>query len=120
MTNPDDPIACLIDEPRIYYLSERPAACPLLRTQDCYRHKFAGLITAVRDRRPKVVLARIPRELRGKQHEQADIRSAILADLESHFGPPAVVIRDHYQITDVINSDVCILQPKDKAHPAET
>ncbi len=110
LTTESDPIACLLDEPRIYWLSQRPAVYPLVRMQDCYSHKFPGLLRAVCDRMPKVVLARIPRAFRDTTDHGA-IQSAVFKELTRYFGPPARMIRQRYRITEIINNDVCILEP---------
>ncbi len=111
LTGQNDPIVCLIDEPRLYYLSQRPPAYPLLRTQSCYSNLFPGLFEAIRTKQPKVLLARLPAARRGTVDPKA-AEPAVLADLENCFGPSSRVVRENYNLTEIINGDVCILQPK--------
>jgi hypothetical protein len=110
LTSDNDPIVCLIDEPRLYYLAQRPPAHPLLRTQECYSTFFPGLFETIRSRQPKVLLARLPAELRGTT-DPAAAEPAVLADLDRYFGPPAHALHGQYRLTEIINADVCILQP---------
>ncbi|MGQ9650547.1 MAG: hypothetical protein ACUVXJ_10590 [Phycisphaerae bacterium] len=111
LTRTNDPIVCLVDEPRLYYLAQRPPAYPLLRTQVCYSNMFPALFEAIRTQHPKVLLARLPAGLRGNGDVKA-AEAAVLADLESYFGPPARVVREEYTLAEVVNGDLCILQPK--------
>lgn len=111
LTGETDPIVCLVDEPRLYYLAQRPPAYPLLRTQVCYSSMFPALFEAIRTQHPKVLLARLPVGARGAGDARA-AEAAVLADLEGYFGPPARVVRDEYRLTEVVNGDLCILQPK--------
>ena len=113
LTDSTDPIACLIDEPRIYYLAQRPCVSPLIRTQSCYRHKFPALFEAIEERRPKVVLARVPEPFR-ESHDRTAITATVFDAIEDHFGPSARRLRSTYRITEIINNDVCILQPVER------
>jgi len=117
LTGENDPIVCLIDEPRLYYLARRPPAYPLLRTQACYSSFFPGLFDTIRSRQPKVLLARLPAGLRG-QTDVAAAEPALLGELERYFGPPARSLRGQYRLTEIINGDVCILRPSSVV-PAE-
>lgn len=111
LTAESDPIVCLIDEPRLYYLAQRPPAYPLLRTQTCYSGLFAGLFEAIASRQPKVLVARLPADLRGRS-DLTMAEPTLMDDLERCFGPPARILRDRYRLTDIINNDLCILQPR--------
>jgi hypothetical protein len=111
LTQTNDPIVCLVDEPRLYYLAQRPPAYPLLRTQICYSNTFPALFDAIGTQHPKVLLARLPDGARGTSDVKA-AEAAVLAGLESYFGPSARVVREAYSLTEVVNGDLCILQPK--------
>lgn len=111
LTTHNDPIICLVDEPRLYYLAQRPPAYPLLRTQACYSSLFPGLFETIRDGQPKIILARLPASLRGT-HEPSTAEPAVMAELEAFFGPLAGVLRDRYRVAEIINGDVCILRPR--------
>ena len=77
--------------------------------QVAYRHMFGEYMQAIRDRRPKVVVARVPERLRGST-DTAAIQAAVFDATEAFFGPCGRVIREHYHLTSLIE-DVCILQP---------
>lgn len=109
LTAENDPIATLFHEARIYCFSRRPSVHKLLSTHVSFRHMFPAYMQAIRDRKPKVIAARIPQRLR-KSHDVAAIQSAVYDEAESCFGPPAAVIRECYRVTDVID-DVCLLTP---------
>lgn len=111
LTSETDPIICLVDEPRLYYLAQRPPAYPLLRTQICYSNMFPALFEAIGTQHPKVLLARVPDGTRGTGDVKA-AEAAVLAGLESCFGSSARVVREEYSLTEVVNGDLCILQPK--------
>lgn len=111
LTQTNDPIVCLVDEPRLYYLAQRPPACPLLRTQICYSTMFPALFEAIGTQHPKVLLARLPDGARGTSDVKA-AEAAVLAGLESDFGPSARVVREAYSLTEVVNGDLCILRPQ--------
>jgi hypothetical protein len=108
LTTATDPIACLIDEPRLYLLAQRPAAFPLLRTQDCYASMFADYIETIRERQPKVVLARVPEQVCGA-NDPAAVEEAVFDDLAQSFHPSAAELRPLYRAVEVIQ-EVCILR----------
>jgi len=116
LTAETDPIACLINEPRLYYLAQRPAAHRLIMTNELYEPLFAEFVQAICELRPKVVLARVPAAVRGSQ-DMAAIQKAVFDATESFFGPAAKGMRDVYHVTEVID-DVCILQPVASHHKA--
>ncbi len=110
LTAKTEPIALLFLDTRIYLLAQRPPVHHLLFFGgpgfDMWYPQF---MQSIRDARPQVVLARIPRDLRGEQ-DRARIASAIYAAAESMFGPPGRVIQEHYRIAEIID-DVCLLRP---------
>jgi len=110
LTAETDPIACLFLDTRIYYFSRRPMthfiAFVFCRGWDQWYPEF---MQAIREKRPKAVLARIPTTFRGRR-DPAVIQPVIYDEVESKFGPPGKVIRECYRVTEVID-DVCILQP---------
>lgn len=120
LTDESDPIACLFHEMRIYYFSKRPPVHRLLPVQPVFRHMFADYMHAIRERRPKVIVARRPGAEKNRwlssvsavsgEAEMAAVEAAVFDATEAHFGPEGRVIRDLYHITDIID-DVCILQP---------
>ncbi len=110
LTNENNPIASLMHEARFYYFARRPSVYKLIAMQEAYRHMFAEYMQAIRSRRPKVLVARIPEALRLSQDLQA-IQAAVYTQTETFFGPPGTTIRELYQVVETID-DVCILQPK--------
>ncbi|MBI4580853.1 MAG: hypothetical protein HY718_14185 [Planctomycetes bacterium] len=108
LTAENEPIATLCHEARIYYFARRPPVCRLVSMHVAYQHMFADYMQAIRDRRPKVIVARIPEPLRGSR-DLAAIETAVFREAESFFGPPAAVLRDLYRVSETID-DVCILQ----------
>ncbi|MBP7937660.1 MAG: hypothetical protein KA354_23715, partial [Phycisphaerae bacterium] len=110
LTGPDEPIALLFREPRIYQLAQRPPAHPLLVINEWTTPLFDEFLTVVGGTRPKAVVARIPELARGME-DRAAVEAAILADVESFFGDKGRIIREHYRLAEVID-DVGILQPR--------
>jgi len=110
LTREDEPIATLFHEARIYYFARRPAVYKLLCMQSIYAHMFADYMQAIHDRRPKVIVARIPERLRESGDLHA-IEAAVFNEAESFFGPPARTIRELYHVTERID-DLCLLAPK--------
>lgn len=119
LTGPDDPIACLINEPRLYYLSQRPAAHPMIIPSPAFAPMFEDFIRTLHETRPPVLLARVPRPARDQAPadqitvagETEAINEAVFREAEAHFGPSVRLLIEHYHVTDVID-DVCILQPR--------
>jgi hypothetical protein len=109
LTEENDPIACLLVEPRVYYLAQRPPVFRLFVPQPVYRFLFDDFMEAIKKVRPKVVLARIPAEARESDDINV-IEPAVFKDTEAVYGKQGDVIRKHYRVTEVID-DVCILQP---------
>ena len=110
LTADTDPIALLFLDTRIYLLSHRPPVHHLLFLGGPgFDRWYPEFMRSIREKRPQVVLARIPRELRG-EHDRSRIASAIYASAESMFGPPASVIQEHYRVAEIID-DVCLLRP---------
>ncbi|MCH8242778.1 MAG: hypothetical protein IH897_09235 [Planctomycetes bacterium] len=70
---------------------------------------YPAFMRSIREKRPQVVLARIPRELRG-EHDRSQIASAFYAAAESMFRPPGRVIQERYRVAEIID-DVCLLRP---------
>ena len=64
---------------------------------------------SIHEKRPQVVLARIPREQRF-EHDLSPIASAFYAAAESMFRPPGRVIQERYRVAEIID-DVCLLRP---------
>ncbi|HOW70494.1 MAG TPA: hypothetical protein PKY77_07835 [Phycisphaerae bacterium] len=110
LTRPDEPIALLFREPRIYQLAQRPPAHPLLVINEWTTPLFDEFLAAVGRTRPKVVVARIPESVRGIA-DRAFVEAVVLADVESFFGDKGRTIREQYRLTEVID-DVGILQPR--------
>jgi hypothetical protein len=110
MTTANEPIGSLMHEARFYYFSHRPSVYKLIAMQDAYRHMFADYMQAIRSRRPKVLVARIPEPLRSSRDLQA-IQAAVFEQTEAFFGPPGTAVRELYRATETID-DVCILQPR--------
>jgi hypothetical protein len=71
LTGENDPIACLLHDARIFYFARRPSVYKLIAMQDVYQHLFPAYMQAIRDRRPKVIVARIPDALR-PSHDLSD------------------------------------------------
>jgi hypothetical protein len=110
MTGEDEPIATLFHEARIYYFAQRPCVYKLMAMQDAYRHMFGDYMQAIRDRRPKVIAARIPERLR-ESGDVTAIQEAVFNEAETFFGEPGRTIRELYQVTELID-DVCLLTPR--------
>lgn len=110
LTGPNDPIGLLFHEARIYYFARRPTVYKLMAMQVVYSHMFADYMQAIRNRRPKVLIARIPESLRQSDDLQA-VQAAVFDQVEGFFGPSGVAVRELYQVTERIN-DLCILQPR--------
>ena len=110
LTGEADPIACLLHDPRIFYFARRPSVHKLIAMQDAYRHMFADYMQAIRMRRPKVIVARVPESLH-RSSEITAVQAAVYDQTESFFGPPGKVVRDLYHVTQIID-DLCILQPR--------
>lgn len=108
LTRPDEPIALLFREPRIYHLAHRPPVHPLLVINEWTAPLFEGFMEAIAVRRPRVVVARVPEPARSLR-DAAAIQEALLADIESFFGPPGRAIRQAYRLSEVID-DVAILE----------
>ena len=110
LTARTDPIALLFLDTRIYLLSRRPPVHHLLFLGgpgfDKWHPEF---MQSIREKRPQVVLARIPPELRG-EHDRSRIASAIYTAARSTFGPPGRVIQERYRVAEIID-DVCLLRP---------
>ncbi len=109
LTGPDEPIALLFREPRIYHLARRPPTHPLLVINEWTAPLFGDFLQAIADRRPRVVVARVPESARGLQ-DAAAVQEALFADAEAFFGPPGRIIRQAYRLSEVID-DVAILRP---------
>lgn len=109
LTVETNPIACLINEPRLYYLSQRPAAHRLIIPNEVYYPLFEEFVRTIHDKRPKIVLARVPEAVRDSQDLSA-IEAAVFDATVSFYGHTASALCGDYQVTEVIN-DVCILQP---------
>lgn len=110
LTDKTDPIAALFHEARIYYFARRPSVHKLIAMQTPYAHLFGEYMQAIRDRRPKVIVARIPEPLRQSTDLPA-IESAVFDEAERFFGEPGRTIRELYHVTETID-DVCILRPR--------
>ena len=115
LTGPDQPIACLLNEPRIYYLSQRPAAHGLIIPNEAFRPKFDEFLRTIREKRPLVVVARLPKGLLASANA-AGVIDRVLAEAEAFFGPVARTLRGDYRVTEVID-DVCILRPVECGSP---
>ncbi|NLX24164.1 MAG: hypothetical protein GXY55_21140 [Phycisphaerae bacterium] len=109
LTGPTDPIACFINEPRLYYLAERPAAHRLIIPNQAFRPLFDEFLLALDAERPPVILARVPESLRGGGDLLA-IHRAVFDEAESFFGPRAKLLRGIYRVSETVG-DICILQP---------
>lgn len=109
LTGPTDPIACFINEPRLYYLAERPAAHRLIIPNEAFRPLFDEFLLALDAERPPVILARVPESLRGGGDLLA-IHRAVFDEAESFFGPRAKLLRGVYRVSETVG-DICILQP---------
>jgi hypothetical protein len=110
LTADDEPIANLFHDVRIYYFARRPPVCKLVSMHVAYQHLFADYMQAIRDRRPKVIVARIPESLR-QSGDLASIEAAVFAEAEAFFGPPGRAIRELYHANELIG-DVCLLRPR--------
>lgn len=119
LTGPDDPIACLFHDMRVYYFCRRPAVYRLLPVQPIFGHMFDDYMQAITTRKPKVIIARVPESLRSPANvaagvntppsvDTAAIASGIFAEAESYFGPAARCIRANYRVAEVID-DVAIM-----------
>ncbi|NLX14853.1 MAG: hypothetical protein GXY44_14550 [Phycisphaerales bacterium] len=109
LTAETDVIGCLLNEPRLYYLAQRPPVYKLIVPQEVYEHMFDDFMEAIDRERPKVLAARIPASALGA--DQNAIESAVFDEAEAYFGTGACVIRQHYRVSDIID-DVCLLQPR--------
>jgi|GEM_PF-823494 len=109
LTTENDPIGVLFHETRLYYFSQRPPVHYLIGPHMAYKPLFADFIRTIHEKKPKVLLAQIPRSAR-QTTDRPKLQSAVFESLEDYFGPLAQVIRKDYSITEVID-DVCILQP---------
>lgn len=114
LTCPEDPIALLFREPRIYQLARRPPAHPLLVINEWTAPLFGEFLTTVKRMQPKVVVARVPESARGWE-DRAAVEAAVLADVESFFGDQGRIIRERYRLSEVID-DVAVLQPRSSIH----
>ncbi len=110
LTLPTDAIACLINEPRLYYLAERPAAHRLVIPNEAFRPLFDEFLPTLHTKRPPVILARVPEMVRGCE-DPTTVHAAVFDEAESFFGPQARLLRDAYRVTELID-DICILQPR--------
>lgn len=109
LTSENEPMASLFHEARLYYCARRPSVHKLIAMQSAYQHLFADYMQAIRDRKPKVVVARVPQHLRHSNDLQA-IQAAVFDEAEAFFGPPGRAIRELYRATELID-DLCLLQP---------
>lgn len=112
LTDADDPIASLFYEPRINYLAARPVVHRMFIPLDLHRALYEEFMATIAERKPKVVLARLPKAHREIRDATA-AEPIVFTDTETYFGPSARVIRDHYQLTELIG-DVAILRPIDR------
>ena len=110
LTGSDDPIACTIIEPRLYYFTQRPPASRLLVPQDIFYPLFGEFIQAIHDRQPKVVLARIPADTVGETNS-ARVQSAVFRELVSHYGPAAGILESQYRLSEW-DHEIAILVPR--------
>lgn len=113
LTSENEPMASLFHEARLYYCARRPSVHKLIAMQSVYQHMFADYMQAIRDRKPKVVVARVPQHLRQSDDLQA-VQTAVFDEAEAFFGPPGRAIRELYQATELID-DLCLLQPSGRA-----
>jgi hypothetical protein len=111
LTAPDEPIACLLDDPRLYLQAKRPPVCPLIRTQPCYQYWFDDLIEAIRNRRPKAVFARMPANASSCE-DVTCVNANVFADIEQLFGNRASILAEDYVVTEVIDDEICLLEPR--------
>jgi hypothetical protein len=110
ITKPGEPIASLMVEPRLYYFAQRPPVYRLFHPQPVYSYLFDDFMAAVRSKSPEVIVARVPAGLTPNAAPQ-QIASAIFATSEAYFGDGAHVLRERYQVSEVID-ELCILRPK--------
>ncbi len=109
LTQPNDPIASLMVEPRLYYFAQRPPVYRLFHPQPVYSYLFDEFMEAIRKKNPPAIVARIPSDIE-PQATIEQIEASIYATNEAYFGPGASVLRERYRLSEIID-DVCILQP---------
>lgn len=110
LTGESEPIAILFHEARIYYFARRPCVHKLLGIHVAFEHMFPDYMQAIRERKPKVLVGRIPEPLRQSDDLQA-IQAAVFAEARAFFGPSADVVAEMYRVTELID-DVCLLEPR--------
>lgn len=112
LTGPNDPIGCLLVETRLYHFAQRPPVYKLVLPQLVYGHMFDEFMAAIAEKKPKVLVARIPEELT-HETDRARINAAIMDWVKEYYGDNSEVVRTQYQVTEVID-DLCILQPENQ------
>ncbi len=114
LTEETDPIGILFFDTWLYYLAERPPVHDLvyITPERYFKHLYCDFMRTIDERRPKVVLARIPHDLDDINNaDKSGVTAAVFNSLEAFFGPSAGVIRESYRVTEIID-DVCIMQPR--------
>jgi hypothetical protein len=109
ITSPSEAIACLIDEPRLYYLAQRRPVFRLLRTQHVYGTLFPGYMSAIQQGRPALIAARIPQAF-SKSTDPTAVETAVFDAIQSQFGPAARFVREKYRLAETFG-EIALLTP---------
>jgi hypothetical protein len=107
-TAENEPVACLINEPRLYYLARRPCAHRLVVPNVAFRPLFDDFLITIVDDQTRLLLARRPDSLPdGSSPEQTT--QAIFDEAVAFFGPSAESLRPRYQLVAEFG-DICVLE----------
>ncbi len=115
-TSVDEPIACLINEPRLYYLSRRPAASPLVVPVLSFQPMFDEFVMTLATDRTRVLLARTPKCV-PEDMDDEEIIDTIFKEAETLFGPGVESLRGSYALSARFG-EICVLSytgPADEA-----
>ncbi|HQE29025.1 MAG TPA: glycosyltransferase family 39 protein [Phycisphaerae bacterium] len=110
LTPAGEPIVSLSADSRLLYYCARPSIDRLFYVIDLYAHFYPAQMRAIREHKPKVILACTPAAGRDSE-DLSSIEKAIFDEAESTFGPEARCLREEYRLTEKID-DICLLQPK--------
>lgn len=109
ITDNDDRIACLVDEPRLYYLARRAPVHRLLLTNPVLKPMFPEYIEAIQAQRPEVLISRLGKTAPEITDEDL-IHDAVFDHERSRLGEEIECLRPLYRVTHVVD-DLCVLQP---------
>jgi hypothetical protein len=98
---PGEPIACLINEPRLYWLAGRPPVHRMIVPNPMFGAMFPEFVATIEARRPGVVLARVPETVRGSDDSER-IETAVFDEVVRVFGAEAEGLRERYALREVI------------------